>query len=271
MGDQGTRQENTMSQTNLEQPKLEELLARFLNRQAQAQEIGLANFGTSSEVLLHDAGPVLPVDAGLAWQSATEALPFFHKTKEKFSAPPSWPNIIANRDPEVAIPFCLGNYPQLMRNFHAILHHGKLGELRPQAGRPILAPALTDWAETQANQFPQILLAIGTMRLANHLESAWKSLAVLENKTPSLWQACLQNEKASILWHQGQADHAMDIWSKMKPTVPVWFNLGMGALFLEKSSQATGPLNQAVEQIPETSSWHHLARLYLTLAQGSTS
>ena len=45
------------------------------------------------------------------------------------------------------------------------------------------------------------------------------------------------------------------------------FNRGMAALFLGRPAEAREPLRQAVAQLPEKGSWHHLARLYLTLAE----
>jgi hypothetical protein len=49
--------------------------------------------------------------------------------------------------------------------------------------------------------------------------------------------------------------------------VPVLFNRGMAALFLGDAAEARTCLNQAVQQLPEESAWHHLGRLYLALAE----
>ena len=50
------------------QPGLTDLLARFLNKQAQAHTDGLADLGPGAEVTPYEAGPVQPIDAkvGLA-------------------------------------------------------------------------------------------------------------------------------------------------------------------------------------------------------------
>jgi hypothetical protein len=47
----------------------------------------------------------------------------------------------------------------------------------------------------------------------------------------------------------------------------VLFNRGMAALFLGESADARAALSRAVALLPESSAWHHLARLYLTLAE----
>ena len=41
----------------------------------------------------------------------------------------------------------------------------------------------------------------------------------------------------------------------------------MAALFLGRPAEARAPLGQAIPRLPEDNSWHHLARLYLTLAE----
>ena len=50
--------------------------------------------------------------------------------------------------------------------------------------------------------------------------------------------------------------------------MPVLFNRGMAALFTGQPADARADLRRAVEQIPESSGWHHLGRLYLALAGG---
>jgi hypothetical protein len=47
----------------------------------------------------------------------------------------------------------------------------------------------------------------------------------------------------------------------------VLFNRGMAALFLGQPAKARNWLARAADQLPETSGWHHLGRLYLALAE----
>ncbi len=44
-------------------------------------------------------------------------------------------------------------------------------------------------------------------------------------------------------------------------------SMGMAALFLGQSAEARTSLGQAAAQLPEVGAWHHLARLYLALAE----
>jgi uncharacterized protein HemY len=47
----------------------------------------------------------------------------------------------------------------------------------------------------------------------------------------------------------------------------VLFNRGMAALFVKDVAAAKQHLNAAIAQLPASSAWHHLGRLYLTLAE----
>jgi hypothetical protein len=49
--------------------------------------------------------------------------------------------------------------------------------------------------------------------------------------------------------------------------LPVRFNLGMADLFLGKTKSARKTLEAVTAELPKTSAWHHLARLYLALAE----
>jgi uncharacterized protein HemY len=62
-------------------------------------------------------------------------------------------------------------------------------------------------------------------------------------------------------------DEALAAWRQLEPSVPVLFNLGMAELFLGQFDAAREHLTAAVGQLPESSAWHHLGRLYLALAR----
>jgi hypothetical protein len=51
---------------------------------------------------------------------------------------------------------------------------------------------------------------------------------------------------------------------------PVLFNRGMADLFQDKPEEARQALKEVVGKLPETSAWHHLAHLYLALAEMRT-
>lgn len=253
------------------QPDLRELMARYLHNRAEAQAAGLVAAEAAGEVTPYDAAPVQAVEPRLAWDEAVAALRCFASapSADKLQAPPDWPLLVASQEPAVALAFAVGNFPQLVRHVQPLLHAAKLTELRPTAGRPITVAALLTWVAQAAKkkQYPQLLLGIGALRLARQFDQAEELLRKHRAEVPAAWQAALANEEAALAWHQGQAEAALKLWQAQPDSVPVLFNRGMAALFLGKTTAARAALNQAIGQLPESSAWHHLGRLYLALAQ----
>jgi hypothetical protein len=259
-----------MSNETPVQPKLSELMARYLDRQTGSHRSGLTAFNANSEVLPFEAGPVQPVDPGPAWEAATAAMPFLATGVDArtWRAPPDWPQLVSAQEPAVALAFCVGNYPQLMRDLHLILHKANVRDLLPVSGRPLAVPGIDDWARQVAakKDFPSMLLALGSLRLAKQFEHATRYVQDHDQSMPSEWRPAWANEKAALAWHRGQVEDALKQWETQAPSVPVLFNRGMAALFLGKPD-AQAPLAQAVAQLPEAGAWHHLGRLYLALAR----
>src|SRR5437879_8456978 len=123
-----------MSHETSVQPSLSDLMANYLQKQADAQSLGIATF--DGEVTPYEVGPVQPLDPKLAWDEALAVLPFYGSAPpQRRQAPPHWSQLVAGHESIVAIAFSAGNFPQLMRNFHAILAQPNLAELRPLIGR----------------------------------------------------------------------------------------------------------------------------------------
>src|SRR5881227_2647468 len=157
------------------QPNLSSLLARYLERQAEAHASGLGA-SEAGEVVPYEVGPVQPIDARPAWEAAVAVAKFYGPGEARpWQAPPQWAQLVAAHEPETALPFCVGNFPQLVRNFQALSQAKNLADLRPTANsRPVQAPALVDWAKQAATAplFPRALLALGALRLAKQFEAA---------------------------------------------------------------------------------------------------
>jgi hypothetical protein len=168
-------------------------------------------------------------------------------------------------EPAIALPFCVGNFPQMVRNLQPLLTGGDLTVLRDASTRPaIVPPALLEWA-SNVRSYPQLLLAAGVLRVARRFEEAIELLNS-KRKISAEWQTLRANEEAALAWHRGEVEAALSSWQDQKPSVPVLFNRGIAALFLGRSSDARTSLDTAASQLPETSAWHHLAHLYLALA-----
>jgi hypothetical protein len=253
---------------NPTQPQLPDLLARFLDRQAAAHEAGLGTADRGDEVVPFDAVPVQPVEPRLAWAEALAVLPAFGLPTDGSRVPPDWPALVAGHEPEVALPFCLGNFPQMVRHLPALLHTPDLGALRVGGTRPTAMPGLETWAEgaSRSGQGPQGLLAVAVLRLAREFDAAGRLLGGLEKAAPA-WQGLLVNEQAALAWHRGETAAAVQAWRTQPESVPVLFNRGMAALFLGEPAAARDALSRAAAGLPEDGGWHHLARLYLALAE----
>jgi hypothetical protein len=247
---------------------LSDLFSRYLQNQAGAQAQGLGLPEPAGEVVPHEAGPVQPVDPRQAWDDALAVARCFPGVKTaSWAVPPDWPDLVAAQEPAVSLAFCLGNFPQLVRDLHPLLAGGDLAALRRPPAAPLPAPSLVEWAD-RARDYPQRLFAAGALRLARHFDRAADLLRQAAD-APAPWQALRANEEAALAWHRGQAEQALALWQAQDATVPVLFNRGMAALFLGQPAVARPALTQAVAALPDTSAWHHLGHLYLALASST--
>jgi hypothetical protein len=243
-------------------PTLADLFRQFLQRQSAAHAEGLGYAEPGDAAVPHDAVPVQPVDPQLAWNDALAAARHFQPDARDWAVPPDWPGLVGAQEPAVALAFCLGNFPQLVRNLHPLLS-AEPPALRPGPTAPLAVPGLLEWAG-RTRAFPQALLAAGMLRLARQHDAAAGLLAA---DAPAAWQAARANEQAALAWHRGEAERALALWDSQSDSVPVLFNRGMAALFLGRRAEARDPLSRAVAALPETDAWHHLACLYLALAE----
>ena len=245
-------------------PPLAELFAEYLKGQTAAQAVGLGFAEPGGEVEPFESVPVQPVDPALAWSDALAAVGHVPAAaKAEWTTPADWPALVAAQEPAVALAFSLGNYPQLVRNLHPLLAGGNPAALRAGPTRGAAAPALVEWARN-CTAYPQLLLAAGVLRLARQFDEADGLLK--RNPPPAEWQATHANEEAALAWHRGDAEAAAALWAKKPESTPVVFNRGMAALFLGDGAAARAALTKAAAALPETSAWHHLARLYLAMA-----
>ena len=120
-----------------------------------------------------------------------------------------------------------------------------------------------------SGQFPQRLRDIAGL-FASRLEEKVSATPV---RASSVHPATLVdspaniNERATSLWLSDHREEAMAVWQTL-PAGPVAdFNLGMANLMLGSPKRAIPFLQASVESLPETSGWHHLAALYLSVAQ----
>jgi len=239
-----------------------DLFSQFLHRQIDAHAQGLGYPESTAEAVPHEAVPVQPVDPMLAWKDAVAVAKHLQPAAQtKWTVPPEWPTLVSQQVPATALAFCLGNFPQLVRNLHPLLTN-EPAALRDGPASPVAIPALNAWANKD-HDAPHRLLAAAALRLARQFDEAAEILAA---KPDDVWKAVHANEVAALTWHRGQAEKALQLWQEAPASAPVLFNRGMAALFLGKPSEAATALREAVAALPETSAWHHLGQLYLALA-----
>jgi len=244
------------------QPSLKEMMTRYLNRQAESAALGLGAVDPT-EVLPYEAGPVQPVDPRTAWDAGLAAL-----QSASAKAPPGWAQLVAQHEPVVAVALCVGNFPQMVRDFHMLLQHGAdLKQLLPNGGRVAEVASLNDWLDGVKPIGLDAVLALAACRLSKQFERGEAMMKAAEANIPADQRTTWENEKAAFLWHQGKHAEARAAWEKLPATLPVRFNRGMADLFLGVTESARGCLTQAASELPDTSPWHHLARLYLALAK----
>lgn len=243
---------------------LSTLLTRFMEKQSRAHESGLASALPEGEVLPYDAGPVQVVEPKQAWVNAIFALDV---NDNDVNPCPEWGTLVAAQEPALAVAFCAGNFPQMVRNFLPMLQENALKPKPLALAQTLNKSAYLDWSENSTNKdWPTPLLAAAVLRLAQEFDKAEEVLEKQSGNIPENRKIHWLNERASLEWHRGNHEVAARQWQSMEPTSVVLFNRGMSNLFLGQSAQAHTALTEAVTKIPETTSWHHLAQLYLTLS-----
>jgi hypothetical protein len=242
---------------------LADLFTRYLSRQADAQALGLGHAEPIGDVEPYEAVPVQPVEPGLAWSDAIAAAKVAGAPATAWPVPPEWPALVAMQEPAVAVPFCMGNFPQLVRDLQPLID-GVDPVTTREPGRPLPLSGLTAWAEQQKS-YPMALWAAGVLRLARQFDAAEAALCRAEN-VPAAWRAMHANEMAALAWHRGRYSEALGLWQAQPASVPVLFNRGMALLFLGQPAEAREALLQAVAGLTETNAWYHLGQLYVTLA-----
>jgi hypothetical protein len=243
-------------------PSLADLMVNYLHRPADAESL-LAESEALGEVIPHDASVGFRADPRQAWQEARTAL-----GTVTAASPSEWAGLVIRQEGMFALPMAAGNYPQRVRDLGILLGTEQLSRLCPTAaGVPAASPALKSWAEKLAKKgLREGLLAVGVLRSAGNLPEATALLAQLRNEHTGD-SAELSNEEAANLWHAGRTEEAAKLWAGLPGTDAVLFNRGMSELFLGNAAEAVKHLRAVVTRIPESNPWHHLAAMYLELAE----
>jgi tetratricopeptide (TPR) repeat protein len=267
----------------MKSPQLSELFTDYLRRSIAEPQLHQAL--PESEVELHQAASLALVEPRQALQDATTAATWL---LDKVSAaafrslqmPPGWALLVRNQEALCAIPFCLGYYPQMLRDVGPLLAGNARAAL---LAAPNQSAAMTDvvaWAEAKlrAGRWAESLFAVAVLRSWGQHDAARKFFGAVAQFVPASWDVLVQNEKAALSWSAGDRQGAANLWAEVASqktgasraaSTPVLFNRGLAALVAEQFEEARKFLSQAVESLPDGSAWHHLGRVYVSLASVS--
>jgi hypothetical protein len=257
------------TRTPITPPTLATLTAGFLSRTQDAETLAAAA-DALGDVQPHEVSVGYRAEPRLAWQESLEVLAAFGVKASPIPAPGVWGGLVVRQDGLAALPFALANYPQRVRDLGTLLQTPDLGDLLPEAAEQSpVSTGLLKWGtkHVHAGELPHALIAAANYRAARDFDRAAETLTALKATVGPEWQPVLANEEAALAWHRGEYAKAANRWASLPDSVPVRFNRGMAALFLGRPAEARDHLKAAVAGLAETSAWHHLASLYLTLAE----
>ncbi|QEL16160.1 tetratricopeptide repeat protein [Limnoglobus roseus] len=238
----------TSSFAKFAQPSLADLTSRFLARPAALE--------TDTSVEPHEVMAGFTADARTTWTEATAAAKFLGVKDLPATLPGEWAAHSRQASAEF-LPLAIGHFPQQVRDINSLISPAKkLSTTTESRG----------WTATSAKSpLANALLQAASARVGGNYAEAERLLAQAETLADETAKTVVENERAALLWQQGQRTAAVAIWKQSDNRVSA-FNLGMAALANGQKSEAHAHLNAAAEQLPESSGWHHLARLYLALA-----
>jgi tetratricopeptide (TPR) repeat protein len=184
-----------------------------------------------------------------------------------WKVPVDWPGLVAGQESVTVLPFCIGNFPQMVRNLPELFEAAALTVGRSPTAPITPSDDVLAWAEDGSKRGPHPLLAAAVMRLLGQYDQAAKILDRAKKTLPGEWKAALANERGVLALQRGRLDEAKAIWEGEAESAPILFNRGLVALVAGERTEAQALLRKAVAMLPESDAWHHLGRLYLALAE----
>jgi hypothetical protein len=259
-------------ETNMKSPTVTKLFRDYLQRQTEAHAAGLAANDVEGDVIPHEAAATPPADPRLAWEEAAAVIRHFSPAGSNacIASPTGWPGVVSALEPIAAVPFAFGNFPQLVRDVRSLLSAARMRDLRSTSTHPLSVSDMEPWLGGDSGsreECPRAILAAGVLRLARNFERAAGLLQSCRDRLSQRWKPLLENEEATLKWSRGEEEEAIYLWKAQPANAPIRFNLGMAALFRDQPEEARRAFSDAANALPETSGWHHLAKLYSALAE----
>lgn len=238
------------------QPTLAELTARFLATKAGADS------PRDGEVEPHEVTGGFRASARQTWDDAVAVFRLFGVEAETVPCPPEWASFAGLDGRHVAVPLAAGLFPQQVQDIPALLGSEDLSALRPAspAGPVPGFSALRGWVRqaVRSRSATTLLIASGVAAGLGDWTDAEAALTAAEPLCPGPWRAIWENQRAAILWLKGRLDEAT-AWSSAGPVAG--FNRSVAGLF------EGGRADFAAVELPDSSGWSHLAKLYHSVSR----
>lgn len=238
--------------TKLIQPSLAALTAKYL---AQSEAIG----DLEQDVELHEVQSAFATDPKAAWTEAMAAAKLLGAT-ETAPMPADWAAFVRQSAAVDYLPMCIGHFPQQVSDVSILLSETKAKKSHAEP---------RGWTnKTAKSNAMSALLEAAAARVLGRTADAEKLLRQAEQlaDTDAL-KNLVKNELAALGWSTGDRNRAVALWTELSQTAVGAFNLGVSAMATTHKADARNWFQLAASRLPETSGWHHLAKLYLALAQ----
>lgn len=230
-------------------PRWQDLLTRVIQQDHPEN--------STSEVELYQAQPALGLDLGMAWNEALLPGTLLSEEEPPVSArfPSAW-NAARNVSLAAPFPCCIGLAPQFLQKIDYILDNASSFFQKELPTMPVGMTAEV----TLDNKTTLSQLAIA--RLAGDFEQVHRLIPELDG------EQLQKNEHAAQLWLAGKREEARHAWDSLDGKHPViGFNQGLAALAHGDVARGRKCLTAAAKGFDESTGWHHLAELYLAVAQ----
>src|SRR5260370_9694622 len=124
-------------------PQIDELLERFVNRQAEGRAAGWPELPVG-EVEPYEAAFAPMVEPRVAFDEAIAALQLLDIAPDRSSItpPPDWSTMVTGAGSFAALAFAAGNFPQLVPDLPALVPSQRPPRLPPTTTAPAPPPAL---------------------------------------------------------------------------------------------------------------------------------